>query len=110
MCCGCSMAGLAVRWRPGCCSDALPLCSAAVVPALTALLLSTPQSAIMTSKDVSPLLLPAQVLQFTHITPVILNTGSSLCCRHAAAPTTDTDVRSRSSNLRLPSFALQRLM
>ena len=83
MCCGCSMADLAVRWRPGCCSDTLPLCSAAVVPALTALLLSTPQSAIMTSKDVSPLLLPAQVLNFTHITPVFLGTGSSLCCRHA---------------------------
>ena len=68
MCCGCSMAGLAVWWLPGCCSDVLPLCSAAVVPAFTALLLSTPQSAIMTSKDVSPLLLPAQVLHVTYMT------------------------------------------
>ena len=104
------MAGLAVRGLPGCCSDALPLCSAAMVPALLALLLSTPQSAIMTSKDVSPLLLPAQA---SHLTYIIL-LSSKLAQLSAAGmlqgPPTDSDVRTRSDTVTADFPALQRLM
>lgn len=48
----------------------VPACMAAVVPVLAARLLSTPQSAIMTSKDVSPLRLPV------HGTMIVSRQGS----------------------------------